>query len=378
MVVAVESPGSAPGRPSRRAAATSWLRSTFPWREVLLPFAVSRVLVIALAAWGASPNLWRPTFGSLVSWDGSWYRQIALDGYGPPPPDILPGAAQPQTRWPFFPLLPGLGRAVSELGIPMSLAFVLVSHAAFLLALAGMWRLLRPYIGDRASRWAIWACCLFPFTVVFSMAYPSSLFLAGTVWSFVYARERRDVLAGLWAIVPAMARPNGFIAVAALTLSVVLADGIRRGWRRAVVVAGPAAAGVLAWCALCWRWTGDPLVFFSTKDGWDELTIVEALDTLPNGARPHLVCLVVGLVVIAVGGRKLPAAWLVFAGLYLAPAMVLGVIGTGRYVNELFPVAAAGGVVLARLPRVAAFGALAVSIVGMVIYAWMLPRQYLP
>jgi hypothetical protein len=357
------------------ARARTWTAATFPTREVLLPFVVSRIAVIALLAWGASADLSDPTFGSLVSWDGGWYRQIALDGYGPPPPDV----GNPYTRWPFFPLLPGMARAVSETGMPLSASFVIISHVAFLFALAGLWRLLRPVIGDAASRWAIWACCLFPFTVVFSMAYPSSLFLAGCVWAFAFVRERRDGAAAVVVTVAAMSRPNGFIAVAALVLAVAQRDGwTMSALRRAAYVAAPSTVAVLSWCALCWRWTGDPLVFFSTKDAWDELTIFEALGELPPGARPHLVCLAIGLVALAIGGRRLPLAWWAFVVAYLAPPMVLGVFGTGRYVVESFPVIAAGGVALAKLPRAGAALVMAGSVVGLVAYAWLLPREYIP
>jgi hypothetical protein len=362
-------------RPRNASRWTAWVAAALPMREVLVPFVVSRIAVVVLMAWGASPDLTDPTFGSLVSWDGGWYRQIAIDGYGPPPPDT----GEPYTRWPFFPLLPWLGRGLSETGIPLSASLVIVSHVAFLLAVAGLWRLLRPTIGDAAARWGIWACCLFPFTVVFSMAYPSSLFLAGSVWSFALMRERRDGAAAAVAVVAAMSRPNGFIAVGALALGILMRDGwTTAGLRRAALVSAPAATAVLTWCALCWHWTGDPLVFFSTKDAWDELTIVEAVTEFPPGARPHLVCLVIGIAALFAGGRRLPLAWWVFTIAYLAPPMVLGVFGTGRYVVESFPVIAAGGVVLAKLPRALSLAAMAGSIVGLAMYAWLLPREYIP
>ena len=69
--------------------------------RVLAPFFVSRALSDAfLVAIGMlrTPN---NVLAGFTSWDGRWYRAIALHGYVVPP-----HAHHHQTPWPFFPLLP--------------------------------------------------------------------------------------------------------------------------------------------------------------------------------------------------------------------------------------------------------------------------------
>jgi hypothetical protein len=83
----------------------------FPWRAVVLPWLVSRLLCAAVIVAATSWPFDRIEFRGFQIWDGVWYTAIARDGYGVLPVDGL------QTRWPFFPLLPGIMRGFGELGL---------------------------------------------------------------------------------------------------------------------------------------------------------------------------------------------------------------------------------------------------------------------
>src|SRR5581483_5160886 len=185
----------------------------FAWREVVLPWLVSRLisdaLILVLALQRARPAL----YAGFAKWDGGWYTLIARNGYGGAP---VHGHESP---WPFFPFLPAVMRAGGALGVPEELVGVLVNHAAFLLALAGLYRLARRHVTDRGAVLAVWAVACFPGSFLFSMVYPSSIFLAASVWAFLLIEEGHDLGAGLVTIAAVMVRPNGFVVALALAFA---------------------------------------------------------------------------------------------------------------------------------------------------------------
>ena len=175
----------APGGRTRGAWSPA---SLFPVREVVLPWAVSRgysvLLAFVAATIGGGGGL---QYTGLSKWDGAWYLQIANGGYGGEPTGAI------QTPWPFFPFLPGVLRALDRLGLPERGSMLILNELIFLVALAGVWRIARRHTGDGPARWAVWSMALFPGVFVFSMLYPSSIWLAVSVWAFMLVDERLDV-----------------------------------------------------------------------------------------------------------------------------------------------------------------------------------------
>ena len=270
-----------------------------PWSGVVAPWLFSRVvsMVVLLAAVND------PARGSrfeqvATRWDGAFYLDIARNGYGPV--DI------PFPKWPFFPLLPGLIRAFDEVANDKVAIFVF-NQLLFLVALAGVYRLASRHGGPTVGALSVWALALFPASFVFSMTYPSAIFLAASVWAFVLVEDRHDLAAGLVAVGAALVRPNG------LVLAVALVVAVWWSWRRVLAVAGPSRGRVLAWCIYCADRTGDPLVFLTTKSRWQEITFVGLFEG-------HVKWSVLPHVVLAVGrpGRARRAA-------QAAAALVAGV-----------------------------------------------------
>ena len=110
-------------RPAQPAVA-EWLearKSIFVW------WAASRTLVFT-AVFGLhlanaprgyfGTGIFRPLFGPLESWDGVWYRLIAVHGYL-----LVPGR---QSDPAFFPLYPLVLKLVGATGIPVAVAGVLL------------------------------------------------------------------------------------------------------------------------------------------------------------------------------------------------------------------------------------------------------------
>jgi hypothetical protein len=219
---------------------------------------------------------------------------------------------------------------------------------------------------------SVWALALFPASFVFSMTYPSAIFLAASVWAFVLVEDRHDLAAGLVAVGAAMVRPNGLVVAVALVVAVWWS------WRRVLAVAAPSVVGVVAWCIYCADRTGDPLVFLTTKSRWQEVTFVGLFEgNLKWSVLPHVVLAVGALAVLVLQRRRLPWSWLVFGALYLIPALQLGMVGVGRYANECFPPFVGAGQILERWPRRARYAAFGASTIGLVMFAFVAARYEL-
>jgi hypothetical protein len=331
------------------------------WIGIGGAWLVSRVLsVVTLLVAVHDPGRGSRFDQIATKWDGAFYLEIARSGYG--------RVDVPFPRWPFFPGLPGLLRVLGDLGNERLLIFV-VNQLAFLAALAGLYQLARRHGGPRVAMLAVWALALFPASFVFSMTYPSAIFLAASVWAFVLVEDHHDIAAGLVAVGAALVRPNG------LVLAVALVVAVWWSWRRVLAVAGPSVAAVVAWCIYCADRTGDPLVFFTTKSRWQEITFVGLFEGhVKWSVLPHVVLAAAALVVLVLQRKRLPLSWLVFGALYLIPSLQLGVVGVGRYANECFPPFVGAGQILERWPVRARYAAFALSTVGLVLFAFVAAR----
>jgi len=333
-------------------------------------FVVSRLLAVTVVVVADAVRHQRVAFRALTLFDGEWYRLITLHGYGPPP---VPGRQSP---WPFFPLLPALAHAGTWFHVDARLTMVVVSNAAFLAGLAGLHRLCRRCYGITVADRVVWVTALFPASFVFSMAYPDALLLAGSVWALVLVGEDRPVVAGVATLVATMARPNGILVVVLVSAELVVA-GRRAGTgpaviaRRVAAATGPALAAFLLWCLWVRSQTGDAIAFFTAKQAWHEVTIVDLVLHYPEHALPHAACVAVVAVALVAERRHLPASWSVFALLWLAPPLLLGAVGLGRYVNECVPAMVALALFLGRFDRALLRVALVVSAVGLGLFAWL-------
>lgn len=159
------------------------------------------------------------------SWDSVWYLGIAAHGYGHDLPSRDPG---PHSDLAFFPLYPGLLRAVTAL-VPLDggLAGLLVSWTAAAVAAAGI-HAVGTRLHGRATGIALvllWG--LLPHSVVLSMAYTEPVLTAFAAWSLYAVLAGNWLWAGVLAALAGVTRPNGFAVAAA-----VLAAAGWEVWRR--------------------------------------------------------------------------------------------------------------------------------------------------
>jgi hypothetical protein len=150
-------------------------------------------------------------------WDAAWYLVIARFGYRPD----LGVYTAPRTA--FFPLYPLGLRTIAWFGVPAVLAGVLLSLAAFALALYGIHRLTTLELaragrsalaGERvsdAARLAVMLTAFAPMAFFFSAVYSESLYLALSVGVFWSAREGRWMWVGVLGALAGATRSTGLV-----------------------------------------------------------------------------------------------------------------------------------------------------------------------
>jgi hypothetical protein len=357
-----------------RGSVQAWMATYLPWRTVVLPWILARILVICGMSWptssGATHEL-RPY--RLLILDGQWFKRIATTWYhGPFHPRI-------GTVFPFFPLYPTLVGGLLKLGAPQLPAFIGISWIAALVAIAGAHRLAVRHLPARAAPWATWFLALAPGAITMVMGYSDSLYLAGLVWAVVLAEDRRWWAAGLTAAVATAARPNGWIAAVA----VVFVVGIHRGWRPLVAVVTPPAAFLIGWCWYLWSLTGDALAFYHAKSAWYEIPIASLLaDSWRTSYQPawfHVLWALTLVVPFVATIRRQPLSWIAVVVLSVVPSLFLGTVGLARYAILAFPLPFAVADVLTARARTFAVAGLAACAAWLVALSWLVAaRTWLP
>ncbi len=181
-------------------------------------------------------------------WDGAWYSEIAVEGYG----KMAPASTA------FFPLYPVLVR--SGIGDEPVLWGVLIALLATLLALFFLYRIGEDLYGRCVARAATLALAFFPTAFFLNAVYTEALFLALSAGAFWATRARRSLLlAGLLGSLAAATRSLGGIVLIPL-----LFEWLRS--RREFGLMGLAGmalipAGLLGYAAFLWGRFGDPLLF---------------------------------------------------------------------------------------------------------------------
>jgi hypothetical protein len=212
----------------------------------------------------------------LMEWDADWFRRVAVEGY---PHGYSYGAdgSVEGNGLAFFPLYPMLIRAGAALGLNPGTAGLAVSWIASIGAAVAL-HLLGTSLYRRQVGWALVAiCCAAPVSVVLSMGYSESLFLALVAGMLVAAHRQVWWAAGLLGLAAALTRPTGLAAAVALAVAAGLAFRDRhksrsnsrfRTWQP-LLAAALALAGLpayLGWVA--WR-VGDLNAWFRIQSaGW--------------------------------------------------------------------------------------------------------------
>lgn len=250
-------------------------------RDVATTFVVTRIAILIVAEiaalvvgqrpgihYAASTN---PALAVWGRWDAEHYLKIATDGYS-------------GTEMAFFPLYPLLIRGVGALTGNHLVAGLLISNIASFFSLLFFYKLVEHQYDRAVAHRATFYISIFPTAVFFSAVYSESLFLALTVASFYYIRERKWLTAGILGFFAALTRVEGvLLAVPFLIewLIVVFTSGpspfesLRNTLKHPLAaLVRPVAGlllvplGLLSYMAYLWVLRGDPLYFSHVQAHW--------------------------------------------------------------------------------------------------------------
>jgi hypothetical protein len=342
-------------------------------------------------------------------WDGGWFLQIAKHGYD-------------SWRAAFFPLYPLLISLVSAAVRNYALAGILVSLACYAGALTLLYRLIKAELGSRVALWSVAFLSFAPTAFFFQAVYSESLFLLTTVASFAFARRGRWLAAGLMALLATLTRSAGLLLVVplawlwleqrrgkplALPGSASSAGASAQARPRAYSIAclALAPAGLLIYMGYTWATFHDVLMFVTAERHWHR-TLAPPTSAVVDGARAaahslHTIAarpdnfidlarlsfpdqwltlgnltpflaLLVGLALLVVCWRRLPASYTLYALAALAlplcyPTRSVPLLSLPRFLLVDFPLFVALAAVLERRPilRWALLVCMLVSMVGL-------------
>jgi Mannosyltransferase (PIG-V) len=282
---------------------------------------------------GLTHALADPVLSPLARWDAVWYLRIADSGY-----------RGSDARAAFFPLYPLLVRSLSTPlgGSPAALlvAAYVVAMAAFVGALALLYRLVSLELGRPLARPTLLLLSVFPAAVFFGAPYAESLFLLLAVAAFLAARTDHWTWAGTAAAGAAATRSAGVLLLVPLVMLWWTSRG-RRARDAAWLALVP--LGLAAYALFLGLTEGDALRFLDVQDAWSRDLTVPL-----GGAWDGLVAAWDGLRQLASGQKDVVYFEVAAGDPYRIAAVNIMLFGT-----LVFAVIACAGV-LRRLP--AAYG----------------------
>lgn len=312
-------------------------------------FAASRVVVyvlLAVAGWssravGAGLSF-NAVFSSLVQWDASWYRWIALHGY-----DRVGAHGHHANVMAFYPLYPLAYRLVASLPGPMSLWGSVLSSVLFAVALCVLYRLSLQRFDQPMARRTVLYLAMSPLSWVFSIPYSESLFLLLALVAFTLTAEKRRWSGCVAASLAVLTRPVGLALVPALAWQI---RRDRPRFREYLPLLLPIVAEVGFFAYAAWH-TGDALSpIHSQQHGWHRaVSVLPVLvghvlwaDVIQHGQLRFLVD--IGFAILWCGlfvhawRMRLPGEYLIFAALaILLPTSAGLLVSIGRFGTISFP-----------------------------------------
>ncbi len=335
------------------------VRTLAPWPDLLASWLAARVVVgvsLLLVRYLQQQLQARDGFHlrtvSLLGWDAAWYDRIAGSGYD----------AQPSEALRFFPLVPLLARGLGTLlGGHPGLALLLLANLGALVYAVALYRLaLAEGLSEATARRTLWVAALAPAGFVLVMGYTEAVYGVLVATAFLAIRSKRwGVAAGL-GLLAGTSRPTGVLLAlpAAIEgLSGLRIAGVRQLLGRGTAVLAPVVglASYLLWNELHggnWRRPFSIQARPTLRGGLlvdTHRQIGRALTELPGHlvhTTPHLPWLPVGLALLIVVARRLPASYTAFAAATLVLALTAQELSSfERYLFGAVPVVLAAAMV---------------------------------
>ena len=218
-----------------------FVASLTSWTEARLYVATAYIVTWAILDRLEPPPAFSPIDDGLIPWDGTWYRDIALDGYDSP---ALRGGIR------FFPLWPMLGRFFGAIGDRPDIALVVLANLLALVAGMFLFRITVQETGDPAlARRTVRLFALFPPAFVLVLGYSEALYLCLAMGFVLAARSRRWVLTAVLGFLAGLTRPVAGLLALPAAVSAWNTDRRSPAALLAVVSAPLGTLAFVAWAA---------------------------------------------------------------------------------------------------------------------------------
>jgi hypothetical protein len=317
-------------------------------------FLINRVILTAISLLTSNlfydvPGRDHGLFGIWHRWDVLWYIQVADHGYTWSPPPI-------QSNLAFFPLFP-LTMHVLTLITPFSAyaAGLVIVDLSFPATLYFFHRLvLRDFDADVADR-AVYYLGLFPTALFFYASYSEALYMLCCVGCVYALRLRRWWVAGLCGMGASLTRQLGLLLVVPFAMEALAwwrsqpRDGLNRykPWLAFALVPG----GIVVFMVYLQARFGDPFLFLRAQAAWkrglsfpwDGAALdISRLAHIPGHFSAHtrgaleaiatldLAFLVLFLVLIGLGARRLPSAYTLYGAIVMLAILMSPATGQGQ------------------------------------------------
>lgn len=244
-----------------------------PWVEAAILVAVTRAVFFAVAFGAAmylSPGQGPQGEGFLQiwsRWDANHFVIVAQHGWSGP-------IVEPARPAAFFPLYPLSMKALMAVGLPPVAAGLVISTLATYIACVFLYKLADSELGEGSGRRATVYLLLFPTAVFLVAPYSESLFLAGAIPAFYFARQHRWLMAAVPAAVAMGARAAGLFLLVGLFFEYVRQGVTDRRWggkrmRDAAICLGAGMLPVVAYGIFLAIERGNAFQYLADqKEGW--------------------------------------------------------------------------------------------------------------
>lgn len=319
--------------------------------NVILTVVVSKALLLIFAAQAylivsEKPFTGNDSFlGIWDRWDAVQYLKIAQEGY----------VANGDDRFliVFFPLYPALVALLQFILRDQLLSAFIVSGVASLAAGLVLRSLVRIDHSEKTAQLAVIFLFIFPTSYFLHIPYTESLFLALIIGSFLAARKRSWVVAGMLGCLACLTRINGLILFPALLFEVLIEYRESRQFNSKWLFLLMIPLGFGGYLALNYIVAGDPLIFLTYQrehwfryfrwpwEGvWETIKRIDnpkVADAQMTGVQEVLFVLI-GAAATIFGWRHLRNSYRVWMAanwlLFVSTSFVLSV---PRYTLSLFP-----------------------------------------
>lgn len=333
----------------------------FVWRVLLFLPLVASELILPYRQGYEYTNLWKftkpyepvsnPLLFPWANFDGVHYLSIAKEGY--------------RDNERFFPLYPLLIRIFSfglgvPFGAPYFFAGLAISNLSFLVASIVFYKLIRLDYSDSSAKASIISLLVLPTSFFFASIYSESLFLLLTFLSFYFARRKRWILSGIFAMLLSATRIVGIAILPALAYEFWKdkKDKIdKKDWKKILAI-GISPLGMVAYSLYNHFQFGNAMQFLMNQQEIANnrsmfvfplqtlFRYVKILSTVPYSqyewwiSELELATFFFVALLLYIGWKKdVRRSYLVFAALsFLAPISSGTFNGLPRYTAVLFPI----------------------------------------